>query len=90
MLIKDPHRKEHQDDADGYRINNHRFGIELQMLLVTCADAGYADNQQRRVSQLNCVKRCELELLGDNPERLFLGKLRWGSMPLLSFSPLVA
>ena len=47
MLVEDPHRKKHQDDADGYRINNHRFGIELQMLLVTSADAGYADNQQR-------------------------------------------
>ena len=47
-----------------------------------------------RVRQLNCV-RTEIyplsrELLGDNPERLFLGKLRSGSIPDLSFSTLVA
>ena len=42
------------------------------------------------VRQLNCVKLHCQDLLGDNPERLFLGKLRLGSMPSLSFSPLVA
>ena len=31
-----------------------------------------------------------MKLLRDNPERLFLGKLRRGSMPLLSLSSLVA
>ena len=46
------------------------------------------------VRQLNCV-RTEIyplsrKLLGDNPERLFLGKLRSGSIPDLSFSTLVA
>ena len=43
-----------------------------------------------RVRQLNCVKLHCQDLLGDNPERLFLGKLRLGSMPSLSFGPLVA
>ena len=42
------------------------------------------------VRQLNCVKLHCQDLLGDNPERLFLGKLRLGSMPSLSFGPLVA
>ena len=35
-----------------------------------------------RVRQLNCVKLHCQDLLGDNPERLFLGKLRLGSMPI--------
>ena len=43
-----------------------------------------------RVCQLNCVMLPCLELLGDNPERLFLGKLRQGSIPCLSYVPLVA
>ena len=43
-----------------------------------------------RVCQLNCVMQHNSVLvreqqLGDNPERLFLGKLRSGSMPDLSF-----
>ena len=43
-----------------------------------------------RVCQLNCVMQYNSVLvreqqLGDNPERLFLGKLRSGSMPDLSF-----
>ena len=42
------------------------------------------------VCQLNCVMLPCLELLGDNPERLFLGKLRQGSIPCLSYVPLVA
>ena len=44
----------------------------------------------RGVCQLNCVMLPCLELLGDNPERLFLGKLRQGSIPCLSYVPLVA
>lgn len=43
-----------------------------------------------RVCQLNCVMLPCQELLGDNPERLFLGKLRQGSIPCLSYVPLVA
>lgn len=43
-----------------------------------------------RVCQLNCVTLDCQELLGDNSERLFLGKLGQGSMPCLSFSTLVA
>lgn len=42
------------------------------------------------VCQLNCVTLDCQELLGDNSERLFLGKLGQGSMPCLSFSTLVA
>lgn len=42
-----------------------------------------------RVCQVNCVMQHNSALvreqLGDNPERLFLGKLRSGSMPDLSF-----
>ena len=43
-----------------------------------------------RVCQLNCVTLDCQELLGDNPKRLFLGKLGQGSMPCQSFSTLVA
>ncbi len=39
---------------------------------------------------MNCVKWCSLGLLGDNLERLFLGKFRQGSMPCLNFSLLVS
>lgn len=42
------------------------------------------------VCQLNCVTLDCQELLGDNPKRLFLGKLGQGSMPCQSFSTLVA
>ena len=45
---------------------------------------------EKGVCQLNCVMLPCLELLGDNPERLFLGKLRQGSIPCLSYVPLVA
>ena len=45
--------------------------------------------EKNRVCQVNCVMQHNSvlvrEQLGDNPERLFLGKLRSGSMPDLSF-----
>jgi len=47
MLIEHPYGQEHQDNANRNRINDHLLGIELQMFLVSRADAGYADNQQR-------------------------------------------
>ena len=54
------------------------------------ATTTYKVTGSRRVCQLNCVMLPCLELLGDNPERLFLGKLRQGSIPCLSYVPLVA
>ena len=39
---------------------------------------------------MNCVKLYSQGILGDNPERIFLGKLRLGSTPSLSFGTLVA
>ena len=46
MLIENPYGKEHQHDANGNGIDDHRLGIELQMLLVSCTNAGNADYQQ--------------------------------------------
>ena len=41
------------------------------------------------VCHMNCVKLDSQGILGDNPERIFLGKLRLGSIPSLSFGTLV-
>ena len=45
MLLEDPYRQEHQDDTGRDGIDDHRLGIELQMLLVSGAYAGDADDE---------------------------------------------
>ena len=46
MLLEHPYRQEHQNDTSRDGIDNHRLGIELQMLLVAGTDAGDADDEQ--------------------------------------------
>ena len=46
VLLEHPYGQKHQDDAARDGIDNHRFGIELQMFLVARANAGDTDDEQ--------------------------------------------
>lgn len=66
------------------------FPVKITKIAIPSVAFDKPNKQFQRVCQLNCVMQHNSVLvreqqLGDNPERLFLGKLRSGSMPDLSF-----